>query len=549
MMNMIDNKKLFISFASLFFICLVFSLLLIQKSYSEVFSNNIHKTCNFNYNNQSNIRLCYEHHISKPAECISHPAPSNLSTIKTPLSPTVNFHYSNFTTIWKSKVQPLLMPHEKYNNVGEPSIASNGTYVFYTGNHYAAKSKIGGNWTYVDPSFDFKGLLPSNANAISSGSSSNTAIDLFKADQRTIYDSSHHMYMWIRLGEPFLNGHVTNIERLAISNDTVNWIAYDFKPIDIFKTPDIIHASLDYPEAIISKNYLYLTSSLVVGDNCQKEYGIIIRISLNDLSNSLKNLHSTFPYYAILDRNVTAIAPVDGVSNTSAYFGALLNNSLMRVYEWKEGSIAITNKTVPIAPWNNIHNSESCGSDLSKSDKWWCNANTSSRIRSAWLYNDSLNFLWNAVTTYDNGSTWKPYMDVATFNIIKNMSYDRKYYIADNYVPWIFGAAVPNERGDLGIISYYVTNNSSDPDTNPYLNLAFGLFNHSTNKWNMMSLINSSASLPVKDENIKDNYNFGDFITIRKHPTPIDGYSWDAAGYVIVGKNYYEIEPYFIMIK
>jgi len=157
--------------------------------------------------------------------------------------------------------------------------------------------------------------------------------------------------------------------------------------------------------------------------------------------------------------------------------------------------------------------------------------------------------MWNSVTTYDNGSTWKPFIDVATFNVNKNMSYERKYHIADSLIPWIFGAAIPNDKGELGVVAYYVTSNNTDLNVNPYLNLAFGLFNHTSSSWDMMHLINSSGTLPVKDERLKDDYNFGDFITIRAHPLQKESYSWDVGGYVIVGKNYYDVDPYFIMIK
>jgi hypothetical protein len=148
--------------------------------------------------------------------------------------------------------------------------------------------------------------------------------------------------------------------------------------------------------------------------------------------------------------------------------------------------------------------------------------------------------MWNSITTYDNGVTWRPYIEVATFNLNKNMSYERKYHIADNFKPWIFGSAVPNVKGELGAIAYYFTSNNSDPNINPYLNLAFGKFNHSSNKWDMISLIN---------ENMRYDYNFGDFLTIRKHPEDKQGYLWEMGGYVIIGKNYYDIEPYFIMVK
>ena len=139
--------------------------------------------------------------------------------------------------------------------------------------------------------------------------------------------------------------------------------------------------------------------------------------------------------------------------------------------------------------------------------------------------------------------------NAATFKINNNMSYERKYYLADPTRPWMFGGAVQNRNNDLGAVANYVSSNNSLINTKPYLNLAFGIFDHTVNKWNMVPVINSSESLPVKDEKMKDDYNFGDFLTIRPHMPSKDGYLWDAGGYVIVGKNYYDVEPYFFMMR
>jgi hypothetical protein len=48
---------------------------------------------------------------------------------------------------------------------------------------------------------------------------------------------------------------------------------------------------------------------------------------------------------------------------------------------------------------------------------------------------------------------------------------------------------------------------------------------------------------------MSQDYNFGDFLTIRKHVPSIEDYRWDAGGYVIVGEDYTDVEPYFFMIK
>lgn len=555
-------------FLLVFIIIFIISPLFVIPSHSEVYSEELYAKCNFDYNDPLTRYQCYKENIERLHECIfdtpitkasyitdqstPHLSPFdfNVSAVRSELNSTVNFTDSNIV-VSKSKVEPSTMPHDKFDNVAEPSIASNGTHVFYTGNYFAAKSMIGGNWSYVDPTFDFKAFVPrGNVTSGDTTPSNQTEINLFLADQRAIYDPHRNIFLWIRLGEPYAEGKVTNILRIGVSNDTVKWTVFDLIPTNIFKESDILDATFDYPQIVLTKNFAYLTSTLVIGENCEKEYSSIFRIPLDNLSKALNDLGTKVTYTAILDRNVTGIAPVDGSYNDTVYFGAhLKNTSNMKIFEWKEDSNSINNHTVSIAPWNNIHNSKYCGANPSDSDLWWCKANTSSRIRSAFLYNESLNFMWNTVTTYDKGVSWKPYIDVATFDISNNMSYDRKYHIADTTRPWIFGSAIPNIQGDLGAIAYYVTSNNTDPNTNPYLNLAFGIFNHSSNLWDMVPLINSTNTLPVKDEKSNDDYNFGDFITIRTHPADKSGYLWDIGGYVLVGDHYYDVAPYLLMIK
>ena len=138
---------------------------------------------------------------------------------------------------------------------------------------------------------------------------------------------------------------------------------------------------------------------------------------------------------------------------------------------------------------------------------------------------------------------------MATFDLQNNMSYERKYPIVDQNRSWLFSAAIPSVDGTLGTIANYVNNQSKNPNTNPYLNLAFGILNTTAHKWEMMQVLNSTASLPVKDERLREDYNFGDFLTIRQHVNASDDFRWDAGGYIITGDHYYNVEPYLMMIR
>ena len=457
----------------------------------------------------------------------------NESTVKTPTQETIHFSTTPEYKILISKVKSESIPVDKYYNVAEPSFASNGNIIFYTGNHFAARSTDTKNWLYVNPSFDFRAK-----NGVDMLGHPIGKIDLFWADQRAIYDTNHKIFIWVRQGYEIIEGTLrTNIDRLAISNDALKWTVYDLRPRDIFSKFGISDAVFDYPEIVINDKYLYFTSSIGVFDTSEI-YGSIIRFSLSDLANK-----TNARYDAKLDRDVKSITPVDG-SNDPVYFGTHLRNdtSKMKIYSWNDNSNSTKERIVQISAWNDIHNKDYC---TANSDLWWCKAHTSSKIRSSWLYNNTINFLWNAVTTYDGGKKWLPYVDGATFRLDKNMAYERKYYLADRSKGWVFGAAIPDSKNRLGMIAFYVTNS-----TYPAFNLGFGIFNHTSDKWDVVRLASSISHMPVLGKNNRTDYTWGDFITIREHiGTPKDNYSWDAAGYSLMGKRYYDVEPYFIRIK
>ena len=508
----------------------------------------IHKRCTFYYYNGTggDMNDCIVDFVSNTTSPRPPSSYENVSIIKDPVEPTINFIEYNDSRIDKMLVKGSI-PSERYDNVGEPSFSSDNFSIFYTGNHYAAKKTGDNEWQYVDPYYDFKGREGTGTHE----GTINEPFDLFWADQRTTYDKQNKLFIWMRQGEiKLFSDKVANIDRLSISKDLENWHVYDLMPSLLFAR-NVSQGFFDYPELIVGDKYLYITTSMGSGvsnstgnTTMYDEYGAVIRISLDEL-NSLNN---TLNFEAIIDNQVKGIIPVEN-SNDPMYFGSHLKNDpfKMKIFKWYNNG-TITNPIIlPISPWNTIHNLKICSS--SPSDKWWCNANTSSKLRSAWLYNDTISFLWNAVTTYNNGSTYVPYIESATFNT-DGSNYERKYQFADRSTPWIFGAAIPsNEENVLGGIAYFVDNTTTNYNAEPFLNFAFGTFNESSKKWEMMPILESNFSLPVENEKGEPDYNFGDFITIRKHSGDTNNFKWDTGGYIITGEKYNDIESYFIKSK
>ena len=164
------------------------------------------------------------------------------------------------------------------------------------------------------------------------------------------------------------------------------------------------------------------------------------------------------------------------------------------------------------------------------------------------MYKNSINFLWNSAGTYDNGTSWIPYIEVATFKLGDNLTYDNntKYRLTDKDHAWLYGLAIPSSDGRLSVVAYTTSGNAS----NPYMNLAFGIFNDITKKWDMTNLIKSSHALPVINDEGKEDFNWGDFLTIRQHVgNSKDNFIWDVGGFVLSGNQSTDTDPYFVMVK
>jgi len=519
--------------------------------------------CNFSYSQSEDdlqLRRCFEPIDVDPSNNLSNTDNSsneelnasnysleNNGLIKDSLPSTVNNKVLNDSKIWKYRINSDLTIHKDFDNVGEPAFANNGSLVFYAGNHYAGRLIDKGVWQFVDPNFDFKGMQSTGSDTtmgdIASGGEK--IVPLFKADQHIEYDPIHKIYLWIRQSVPILfAGAPSNIERLAISKDTHNWVVLDLVSTSVLNNAHISRAYLDYPDTTLSDKFFYATTT-VYDLNEGKQYGLITRFSLDDLANSIDN-PKVFNYDVVLDRDVEQITPVNGASNPMSFGAHLLNESSMKLYFWNNHSSVPVPINISILPWTSINDPKICQSNP---QTWWCKANTDSRIRSAWMQGSSINFMWNALGSFGNGTTWIPYVDSATFYLGKKDTYERKFLISEDGRPWIFGAASTAANGDLGASAYYFNMDKPKPLEHPYFNQAFGVFNNTSNKWDMMPILNSTYPLPVLNEENKPDYNFGDFFTTKPHVEGDAGYRWDNGAYVITGENYYDVEPYFMMVK
>ena len=396
----------------------------------------------------------------------------------------------------------VTVPRTSLSLANEPSVANRDKLIFYTGNWYDVRSLDGGStWTYIDP---FKDMHD------------------FCCDQDIVYDSTHHIFIWYRLGTFDSNGE--NRFRLGISSDTSNWLFYNISPRNFNGTWS--HQFWDYPQLALSNKYLYITSNMF--DQSGKLLRTIIsRWSLQDLSVGQSNV--SFSYYS--DKSLFNFTPVQGATDTM-YWASHVSNSRMRIFRWSDTESAITSYDREIPAWTSSSDvTMSCRGPDSND---WC-GRADSRILGGWLSHGTIAFMWMA--SAGNGFPW-PYLNAAKFRL-SDMTYLESPYLWSPDHAWMYGSVSPNSRGDLGIVAFY-----GGGKINP--SLAIGISQNSNNNNNDTSQLQSAWKMePVmRGTNGPSQNDWGDFLRIRPYSGSV--VNWVASGYALQGGSTEDfIKPVF----
>ena len=445
----------------------------------------------------------------------------------------------------KNLLKKDIVPVPKNNTCikNEPTVASNSSFILYTGNHFASQSFDGGkNWNFIDPDIGFP----------------------FCCDQRVIYDQNHKLFIWYIQGEDddrrYPNMDKSNFVRLAVSKNLSNWTLYDFKAnnIDINTLRNI---RMDYPHLATDNNYLYFTTNLfdMSPDNETKisKGSLILRFDLSELIQ----FNRSKPVY-FHDEEARTITPITGAKN-EMFFATFpeLNSTttipddkkVIRIYKTNQSSIVKVQDS-EVHGFKKLYRHGSDCNNATKKD-WWCGA-VDSRIMTGWLDNDRIGLLWHANKVVDKNNTKfnVPYIDGVILDLKnKNKEIERPYISNTNYA-WAFPDVAFNGNGELGIIAFY--GNKTTP-----VNLAFGVYNQNLSSyWKIMSLLNSTYILnkPAFDPKFNKCFmdsqrgeptliQWGDYITINKYYG--NNSLWEIAGYIIYGPDFRDAKPYYLLVK
>jgi hypothetical protein len=214
------------------------------------------------------------------------------------------------------------------SHVCEPSVAINGSVVFYTGNWFAAVSTDGGTtFKFVDPFTTFP-----NPPGMS-----------FCCDQVVQYVRSIDTFFWLLQYTRDSTGK--NIQRIAYATTarvrTGTWRFFDISPASLGLSPGIW---LDFPDLATGTNMLYMTSNAFTSAGAWRA-SAVVRIRLSSFTSG--TLSAT--------RSVSTTHPSLRVAQncgTTAFFVAHNSTSSLRVFSWPEGSAAPTSTNVTVASWS-----------------------------------------------------------------------------------------------------------------------------------------------------------------------------------------------------
>ncbi|MGV3719376.1 MAG: pre-peptidase C-terminal domain-containing protein [Actinomycetota bacterium] len=204
----------------------------------------------------------------------------------------------------------------------EPSTASNGNVVMYTGNWFAAVSTNGGaSFSYINPYTTFP---PSDGG--------------FCCDQVLQYIPSIDRFIWLL--QYVKNGASQNRQRLAYAS-TAQAAAGQWSFLDITSANlSLANQWLDYPALGVGANTLYLTTNVFnSADNFTRSMAIALPFTMFTSGTT------SFSSFSVTDTG--SLHPAQNMG-TRAYIAAHNSSSSLRVYHWDEGNSPFQhNVTVP----------------------------------------------------------------------------------------------------------------------------------------------------------------------------------------------------------
>lgn len=372
------------------------------------------------------------------------------------------------------------------SQVDEPSVASNGSRLFVTGNWYASRSTNGGaSWDYVNPYT----TTPAAAGG-------------FCCDQLTLFDPARDIWIWIKQYLKTSTG--TNVFRIAISRDANfaagSWYWWDIAPAQLNSA--FGNDWFDYPDAAISQGNLFVTFNMF-NNSDQWQRASIMRFPLDQLAAG-GNL--SFSHWSTTSNGSLRLTQ-QGAPSPNMYFVSHNSSSQVRLFSWPDNSNNISNWDIGVNSWNgNISSIAPNGVDwLSRCD---------SRITAASMGNGRITFMWTA-----GAGSNRPNAYVRAVRVLEsNKSVINQPDIWSNLGAWAYPACSYNSGNTLGFAAFF-----GGGGRNP--GHIIGAYDAANNAWaNRYSRLGSNSPNAGR---------WGDYINVRPDQPNTKG--WIASGFTQEG--------------
>ncbi|MDX6290478.1 MAG: hypothetical protein QOH42_2277 [Blastocatellia bacterium] len=435
--------------------------------------------------------------IPKPADPSTAPVlgEGGLQQMSGSISPQAasDFRYQQTTD--------LSLGSASFSEIHEPSVASMGSTVFYTGNWYAARSTNGGqSFSFVSPFTTFP--------SVNGG---------FCCDQVANYVPSQDMMLWEMQYFSDGNSNTIRIARAVGSTAVANnsWISYKFTPQD-FGFPTGTY--LDFPGLTFSSTFLYLTENVFTsGGSDQDSQGtftgaVIVRIRLSDLAAG-GSISTSYYAQNHSSSDVGSLRCTEGAGATM-YCAGFKTTSQLRIFHWDDGASTIPFDDVNTAAFTSLTK----GSGIATSpDGTNFASRADGRILGAWVANNVIGFMWAA----KQDSTF-PYPYV----VIERFDQNTRARISHNALwsstsAWLYPTASPNSAGNLaGLVAF--GGGSNYPGANIWIN------DDVESGFSPLGLHSAASGTAGPASN-----KWGDYLTVRPHKDSPN--TWVGAAYSLRG--------------
>ncbi len=373
------------------------------------------------------------------------------------------------------------------SNVDEPSVAMNGSVVFYTGNWYAAVSSDGGKtFQYVDPASAFAASDPPNSH--------------FCCDQVVSYIPAIDTFVWLLQYGPDTGD---NIQRLAFakSADVVQgkWRLFDITTASL----GVAGAFLDFPDLVVGATCLYVTTNIFQANGAGSG---VVRIPFVGIDTG----HVVAQPFVSMDYQSFRVAQNAG---STAYFAAHQDTSTLTVFAWNEDAATPSQSSVGVARWIGGNGYRSVCKD---GNRWLDRADP--RITGATQRGGELWFSWG-VDQKSNHRT-NPFVQIAQITaadltLIDNIN------VFDPDSATCYAGLATNAQNEIGI-TYMIGGGPRNPSH------VVGILTGSRK-----DIVVSTGDRGPQADPQDGKYQWGDYLTIR--PAFPEQRNFAATGFTMLG--------------